>query len=577
MSTSAPRRRAALRFVGALSLAAVLTACRSEPTSPTPSEIPSASEPSEVPATPMPDPAVHATHAGSHVWFEGTPAQALARAKTEGKPSFVYWGAAWCPPCNELAADVFEHPRFPELMRDVVPVYLDGDTEEAQSWGEQLGLSAYPTVLLLNPEREELLRLNGALTITELETALRAALVRGHGFIEAVRRLEEGRVQPDDFHVLAHAAWELLPDTLWPQTRRLTALRQAATQCPTARVQERAQLAAHTLGLALMGRGTHALEPQIQAIRAEAQRYLDAIFVDPTAWRAARTFITMRATDVLQWLYGDMPRAPPAPGTTPSSSSPPAVETAHATAPAAPAMADEATLRQRWLEAAEALGKDENASRETRLWSVRPTLDIARREQPQGALSEPLRDRVEKAVQAAVLAAESRSERQAIVSGASYLLRHAGSPHRARALLIAESRRDATPWYYYTLLSALEQELGRMDEAHRWSAEARKSASGRATRLQWMANDIALNAERSGADQRAYLLALVDQYYTLATQLDDGFSGRNRSRAEQVARALAPHKQDRDVITMLARHRPRCSTLPEERRAFCERHFDALR
>src|SRR5687767_5520875 len=29
---------------------------------------------------------------------------AFAQARAESKPVFLYWGAAWCPPCNQLTA-----------------------------------------------------------------------------------------------------------------------------------------------------------------------------------------------------------------------------------------------------------------------------------------------------------------------------------------------------------------------------------------------------------------------------------------------------------------------------------------
>ena len=34
-------------------------------------------------------------------WREGDVADALAEAKESNKPALLYWGAKWCPPCNQ--------------------------------------------------------------------------------------------------------------------------------------------------------------------------------------------------------------------------------------------------------------------------------------------------------------------------------------------------------------------------------------------------------------------------------------------------------------------------------------------
>ncbi len=68
-------------------------------------------------------------------WVEGAVTAAFARAAAEGKPVFLYWGAAWCPPCHELKATVFSRPEFIEKMKLFVPVYIDGDAPGAQKWG----------------------------------------------------------------------------------------------------------------------------------------------------------------------------------------------------------------------------------------------------------------------------------------------------------------------------------------------------------------------------------------------------------------------------------------------------------
>ena len=62
-----------------------------------------------------------------------TPRSRCARAET--KPVFVYWGAKWCPPCNQVKATLFNRQDFIERSRAFVPVYVDGDSPGAQKIG----------------------------------------------------------------------------------------------------------------------------------------------------------------------------------------------------------------------------------------------------------------------------------------------------------------------------------------------------------------------------------------------------------------------------------------------------------
>ena len=70
-------------------------------------------------------------------WQQGDVDAAFALAKRTGKPLLLYWGAVWCPSCNQVKSTVFSQQAFKTRSSLFVPVYLDGDTESAQKLGER--------------------------------------------------------------------------------------------------------------------------------------------------------------------------------------------------------------------------------------------------------------------------------------------------------------------------------------------------------------------------------------------------------------------------------------------------------
>src|ERR1700712_3843853 len=146
-------------LVAAVTVALLATAC--DKSGETPSAVANvAPAAAPVVSKPAPEPAESGI-AWKQAASDGEIDAAFADARAANKPVFVYWGAKWCPPCNQVRATLFNRQDFIERSRSFVPVYVDGDSPGAQKIGQRFHVSGYPTMVLFNPQGQEVTRLPG--------------------------------------------------------------------------------------------------------------------------------------------------------------------------------------------------------------------------------------------------------------------------------------------------------------------------------------------------------------------------------------------------------------------------------
>ncbi len=187
-------------------------------------------------------------------WIEGDVAAALDLAKKEQKPIFLYWGAVWCPPCNQIKKTIFTQREFIEKSKLFIPVYLDGDTESAQVWGEKLDVWGYPSMLVLSPEGQEVMRLPTGLQVEAFSRALDEALQRltpiETVLDEALAPRDGGEVPDDDYRLLAYYSWGQNRQLGMTPREEEAKFRQLAEQVPERLATERSRLYLLWLGSA---------------------------------------------------------------------------------------------------------------------------------------------------------------------------------------------------------------------------------------------------------------------------------------------------------------------------------------
>lgn len=483
------------------------------------------------------------------LWFQGNVEQAYAAARKENKPIFLYWGAVWCPPCNELKSQVFSQPQFQQLMSSFIPVYLDGDTEQAQVWGEKLKASGYPTVLVQLPDGKEISRISGDINIEEFADTIAGVLAAKRPLQDTVALALTGKATDDDWKILTYVSWGQLDDPQFKDAPGLKTRMTLIKKVPARLSEARAILAAGVLEDAAGASekpADKAHRKAIDQVKKLMPTYSGYVLKDLKTKLAARRAIIYSSAAIVGWVY------PKGQGR------------------------GYGVMKKRWLDAVADLSQSPEISVDNRLWTAFAPVEFFRLENAGKPVDIPLVEAVQSAVQKADADAKTLYLRHSIISGAAYMLGEVGDFAGARLLLEKEVKTTDTPWYYQSALANLEYKAGREAEALKWSQAARESAKGRATKLQWLVSDLAMVAKSKSNDRDAQLGRLAKEYYEMAFSLTDGFAGRNASTAKKVARNLADHRQAAPVRKVVETFAPQCQGLSAEGRAVCQSHFEEL-
>jgi thioredoxin-like negative regulator of GroEL len=478
-------------------------------------------------------------------WYGGDVNAAFATAQSTHRPVLLYWGATWCPPCQQLKATVFARPDFIAKSRLFVPVYLDGDEAGAQKWGETFRVSGYPTLVVLDAKRRELMRIAGGMDLsayaTVLDTAL-ADLEPADALLDAAaggRALDAGQCRR-----LAYNAWELEPGSESADSARLSQRLEAAiAKCPADARLERARLAVFT-GLfgahgeaAALGDGGHAsagLERQVAAIGALLEQRHTALEV----------------ADALQSLDGTFFRA---------------VKSDAATAPA---------WLAHFVEVMDAAATDPSYAEADQLGAIGSKLEALKI--IDGAIPPEAAKQASARVAAALAEHQVPYVRSGIINAVLPIYDALGQNEQAYQVVQGELGKTATPYYYMADLGELAEDLGRKDEALKWYAEGYAGARGPATRFQW-GQIYATGLLRLDPDDSARIATVTGQ---VLGELDgpDRIYRRDRMRLARLDKAL--RKWDADshgahhavIVELRAGMQRTCVKIPagEPARASCD-------
>ena len=457
----------------ALVLALLLSACSKAPEAPAPVA-----------------PAVPATIA----WVKpagANMAPIFAQAKAANKPVFLYWGAVWCPPCNQIKATVFNRQDFIERSKLFVPVYLDGDTPGAQKLGAQFKVRGYPTMILFRPDGTELTRLPGEVDASKYMEMLRLGLASSSSVKESLASALGGggaTLTPDAWRQLAYYAWDQDEAQLVPPMERAATLHKLAQACPPAQREAASRLALKAIVATALDKT--ALPDRERALARTRQ-----ILSDPSLARENFDVLVNYGAEMLPALTGA-------------------------------GSAERSALQATWNASLDQFATDATLSRADRLSAVGAKLALAKLELPKGAkpvLDAQLLAQVRNAAAVADKTTTNTYERQAVIPSAADLLSEAGLLDESDAMLKAELATAVSPYYHMLVLAANARARGDKAASLDWSEQAWHESKGPATRLQWgsgyvnrlieLAPQDAARIEKASSGVLAELEAVPETFY----------------------------------------------------------------
>ena len=493
-------------------------------------------------------PALAATPAGRVAWLpaasDAEVDRAFATAKAQGKPVFLYWGAVWCPPCNQVKATLFNRPDFVERSRAFVPVYVDGDKPGAQKIASRFKVSGYPTMVLFKPDGTEVTRLPGEVDPERYMLTLTAGMDAQLPVKELVRRGASGQaLSAEQWRLLAYYSWDTDEQQVLPTAQLAATLARLAAAAPAGDAPLRDRLALKALVAASRTEG----KPDPAALAAGLQ-LVDRVLADPAAVRALADVLAGYADGISRWLATDAVRR---------------------------------DLALRWEVALARLADDASLSRSEQIdvLDARVSLwKIASEPQP---LDSARREQIRQEVVRIVASSTDKYERQAVVPNAASVLAQAGLLDQSDALLKAELGRAVAPYYHMLGLAGNAKKRGDSKAALDWYEQAWRKAEGPATRIQWGTGYLGHVLELTPSDLKRVEAAGSALVAELAPR-GETFYERNQRALQRLAGKLARWKGDdagraKVVAGLQGQLAKVCGKLPvkDPGRANCDKVFQA--
>lgn len=474
---------------------------------------------------------VESNHGGTIAWQyieNANVDRVFAQAKASGKPLFLYWGAVWCPPCNQVKATIFNRQDFIERSKAFIPVYLDGDQPGAQALGARFKVRGYPTMILFKPDGTEITRLPGG----EVDASkYMQVLSLGINAARPVKTLlnealsPKPSLSPDDWKLLAYYAWDVDEAQILSKDALPDTLQKLAAACPAEQVEVATRLRMRALSAAVENKtSTFSLD------KAVALKHLNTVLADAEQSRANFDILVYSASTLVSAL------------TPPNSPS-------------------RLSLSKAWNKALDRLLADNTVSVSDRMSALAAKVDLAKidfkdadsdKKTKAPPLAPELLKQIRDTVAQANQATRNPYEREAMIPNAADALAKAGLLDESDTLLTAQLAKSATPYYPMLGLAANAKTRGDITASLHWRQRAWEASKGPATRIQWGAGYVASLIELAPGQTSRIEQSAVSIIKELEAK-PATFEERNQRSLERMSKKLGEWSQANKQAEVLER------------------------
>lgn len=448
-------------------------------------------------------------------WHKGSVEDAFAIANEQAKPLFFYWGAEWCPPCQEINNTVFNHPKFVSQSELFIPVYLDGDTEQAQIVGERFTVKGYPTMIVFDADGEELTRIPGGIDTRRYLDVLSLSLSNGNSINALIKKAQGEPQQLSDAELTQLAFYSWGQDNIeLNEDDRLSVLKQLALLDSSKNPMSVSRLVLTYLATQI----DFEKDSLTQAEKLQFADKIATLLKDGDLVLANVDYLSFYPREIVELLNLDEESS--------------------------------ADLVELWQSSLAQQRDNTVLSKAERLGTLLAPVHFY---WMQSQDSKMVNSELAQSIVAMVETMNNNTmgdERQSVINRAGNVLRAANLYEEAKQLITAEINISKSPYYFMSSMAEIAEETDDVSGIVEWRKKAYEAADGRATRFQWGVEyasaliDFAPQETNSVQDHIDDILGHVGN--------EELFSGRNLGRLKTLLSKLEGWENTEQATTYSA-------------------------